>query len=131
MIWFTYDYMGYLMYYIAFILWFNHYLDSRTEICQIFRWLFGKLKKNQKDILKLTDLYLKRKFQHTGRSRRYRNNLILQFQSELWIIYFPNLCKNVKIIRQKDNLELGWEAEIKLLQPKPVKSDFFFLNTAR
>ena len=84
-----------------------------------------------KDILKLNDLYLKRKFQHTGRSRRYRNNLILQFQSELWIIYFPNLCKNVKIIRQKDNLELGWEAEIKLLQPKPVKSDFFFLIRAR
>ena len=22
--------------------WFDHFLDSRAEICQIFRWLFGK-----------------------------------------------------------------------------------------
>ena len=81
-------------------------------------------------VTKSDSAYLKRKFQHTGRSRRYRNNLILQFQSEVWI-YYSNLCKNVKIIRRKDNLELGWEAEIKLLQPKPVKSDFFFLIRAR
>ena len=49
--------MGYLLYYSAFMLWFDHFLDSGAEICQIFRWFFGKLKKNQKDILKLTDLY--------------------------------------------------------------------------
>jgi hypothetical protein len=55
---FTYDYMGYLMYYSAFILWFDHFLDSGPEICQIFRWFFGKFKKNHKDILKLTDLYI-------------------------------------------------------------------------
>ena len=33
--------MGCLMYYIAFILWFDHFLDSWAEICQIFRWFFG------------------------------------------------------------------------------------------
>ena len=41
-IWFTYDYMGYLMYHGAFIIWFDHFLDSGAEICQIFRWFFGK-----------------------------------------------------------------------------------------
>ena len=40
--------MGYLMYYSAFILWFDHFLDSGAEICQIFRWFFGKLKKKKK-----------------------------------------------------------------------------------
>ena len=25
----------------AFILWFDHFLDSRAEICQIFLWYFG------------------------------------------------------------------------------------------
>ena len=24
--------------------WFDHFLDSRAEICQIFRWFFGKFK---------------------------------------------------------------------------------------
>ena len=52
-----YDYMGYLMHYSAFVLWSDHFLDSGAEICQIFCCFFGKLKKNQKDILKLTDLY--------------------------------------------------------------------------
>ena len=33
------------MYYSAIILWFDHFLDSEAEICQIFRWFFGKLKK--------------------------------------------------------------------------------------
>ena len=47
------------------------------------------------------------------------------FKVKFGLNYYSNLCKNVKIIRRKDNLELGWEAEIKLLQPKPVKSDFF------
>ena len=32
---FTYDYMGYLMYYSALILWFDYFLDSGAEICQI------------------------------------------------------------------------------------------------
>ena len=40
MIYIIYDYMGYLMYYIAFILCFYHVLDSE----------------NQKNVLKLTDL---------------------------------------------------------------------------
>ena len=53
MVWFTYDYMGYLMYYSAFILWFDHFLDSEAEICQIGNW---KILKNQTDILKLTEL---------------------------------------------------------------------------
>ena len=44
------------MYYSAFILWFDHFLESGLEICQIFCWFSGKFKKNQKDILKLTDL---------------------------------------------------------------------------
>ena len=46
MIWFTYDYMGYLilMYYCAFILWFDHFLDSRAEISQIFYCFFVKFK---------------------------------------------------------------------------------------
>ena len=47
--------MGYLMYYSAFILWFDHILDPGAEICQIFIGFFGKFKKNTKDILKLTD----------------------------------------------------------------------------
>ena len=34
--------------------WFHHFLDSRAEICQIFRWYFGP----NDDTLKLTDLYL-------------------------------------------------------------------------
>ena len=50
---FTDDYMGYLIYYSAFILWFDHFLDSGTEICQNF-W---KILKDKKDILKLTDLW--------------------------------------------------------------------------
>ena len=29
----------------AFILWIDHFLDSGAEICQIFRWFFGKFKK--------------------------------------------------------------------------------------
>ena len=46
--------MGYLN--SAFILWFDHFLDSGAEICQIFFGFLEYLKKNQKDILKLTDL---------------------------------------------------------------------------
>jgi hypothetical protein len=42
--------------YSAFILSFKHFFDSGAEICQIFCWFFGKFKKNQEDILKLTDL---------------------------------------------------------------------------
>ena len=51
-IWFTYDFMGYLLYHSAFILWFDRFLDSGAEISQIW-----KILKDQKDILKLTDLY--------------------------------------------------------------------------
>ena len=40
--------MGYLnvlkTLYGAFILWFDHFLDSGAEICQIFCWFFGKIK---------------------------------------------------------------------------------------
>ena len=39
--------MGYLMYCSAFILWFDHFLDSRAEICQIFRWFFVKFKRSK------------------------------------------------------------------------------------
>ena len=53
---YIYDYMGYLMYYSAFIIWFSHFLDSGAEICQIFRGFFWKIQNNQTDILKLTDL---------------------------------------------------------------------------
>ena len=56
MIWFTYEYMGYLMYYSVFILWFDHFFDSGADICQIFRCFFWKIKKDKKYILKLTDL---------------------------------------------------------------------------
>ena len=35
---------------------FDHFLDSGAEICQISCWFFGTFK-NQKDILKLTDLW--------------------------------------------------------------------------
>ena len=57
----TIRYMGYLInvlktLYGAVILSFDHFLNSGAEICQIFHWFFGKFKKNQKDILKLTDL---------------------------------------------------------------------------
>ena len=43
------------MYHSAFISWFDYFLDFGAEICQIF---FGFLEnlKNQKDILKLTEL---------------------------------------------------------------------------
>ena len=47
-IWFTYDYMGHLLYYSAFILWFDNFLDSGVEICQIFCWFFGKFLKKSK-----------------------------------------------------------------------------------
>ena len=30
------------MYLKTFILWFNPFLDPWAEICQIFRWFFGK-----------------------------------------------------------------------------------------
>ena len=43
------------MYYSAFVLLFDHFLDSGPEICQIFCWFFGKFK-IIKDILKLIDL---------------------------------------------------------------------------
>ena len=50
--------IGYLMYYRAFILWFDHFLDSGAEICHIFHCFFGKFKISdyQKDILRLIDL---------------------------------------------------------------------------
>ena len=28
--------------------WFDHFLDSWAEICQIFRWFFGKFKKSKR-----------------------------------------------------------------------------------
>ena len=28
--------------------WFDHFLDSRAEICQIFCWFFGKFKKSKR-----------------------------------------------------------------------------------
>ena len=59
---FTYEYMGYLMYYSAFILWFDNFLDSGAEFCQIFRWFYGKFKIFE-DLLKLTDLWSCDKFQ--------------------------------------------------------------------
>ena len=36
-------------------LWFEHFLDSRAEICQIFGGFLENLR-NKKDILKLTNL---------------------------------------------------------------------------
>ena len=45
---FTYDYMDYLMYLKTFLLWFDHFLDPWAEICQIFRWFFGKFKKSKR-----------------------------------------------------------------------------------
>ena len=33
---FTDDYMGYLIYYSAFILWFDHFLDSCADCLEIF-----------------------------------------------------------------------------------------------
>ena len=40
--------MGYLMYYSAFISWFDHFLDSGAEICQIVHCFFGKFKKSKR-----------------------------------------------------------------------------------
>ena len=40
--------MGYLIYFGAFILWFDHFLDSGAEICQIFCWFFGKFKTSKR-----------------------------------------------------------------------------------
>ena len=34
--------------YGAVILWFEHFLDFWAEICQIFRWFFGKFTKSKK-----------------------------------------------------------------------------------
>ena len=34
--------------YGAVILWFEHFLDFWAEICQIFRWFFGKFKKSKR-----------------------------------------------------------------------------------
>ena len=50
--------MYYSVDYSAFILWFDHFLDSGAEICQIFRCF------HQKDILKLFDLYYKMEYQY-------------------------------------------------------------------
>ena len=36
------------MYLKIFLLWFDHFLDPWAEICQIFRWLFGKFKKSKR-----------------------------------------------------------------------------------
>ena len=33
------------MYQSAFVLWFDHFLDSGAKTCQIFRWFFWKCKK--------------------------------------------------------------------------------------
>ena len=53
---YIYDYMGYLMYYSAFIIWFGHFLDSGQKFVKFFVSFFWKIQKNHKDILKLTDL---------------------------------------------------------------------------
>ena len=36
------------MYLKTFLLWFDHFLDPWAEICQIFRWFFGKFNKIKK-----------------------------------------------------------------------------------
>ena len=46
MIWFAYGYMGYLN--SAFILWFDRFLDSGAEICQIFVGFLETLKKSKR-----------------------------------------------------------------------------------
>ena len=46
------------MYLKTFLLWFDHFLDPWAEICQIFGGFLENLK-NQKDILKLSNLYNK------------------------------------------------------------------------
>ena len=40
--------MDYLMYLKTFYLWFDHFLDPWTEICQIFRWFFEKFEKSKR-----------------------------------------------------------------------------------
>ena len=46
MLYFTYDYMGYLMYYsVFFMIW--PFLDSGAEICQIYVVFLENLKKNR------------------------------------------------------------------------------------
>ena len=47
--------MDYSMYLKTFLLWFDHFLDPWAEICQIFHGFLENLK-NQKDILKFSDL---------------------------------------------------------------------------
>ena len=42
--------------YSAFILWFDDFLDSGAEICEIFRVFLGENLRHQRDILKLSDL---------------------------------------------------------------------------
>ena len=49
--------MDYLMYLKTFLIWFDHFLDPWAEICQIFWCFFLENLKNQKDILKSSDLY--------------------------------------------------------------------------
>ena len=39
---------GLFMYSKTFLLWFDHFLDPWAEICQIFRWFFGKFKKSKR-----------------------------------------------------------------------------------
>ena len=41
---------------LAVMLWFDHFLDSGAEICQILIVGFLENVRHQKDILKLTDL---------------------------------------------------------------------------
>ena len=40
--------MGYLMYYSAFIIWFDHFLHSGAEICQFFVGFLENLKKSKR-----------------------------------------------------------------------------------
>ena len=42
---------------VLYILWFDHFLDSWVEICQMFGLDFWKISKIKKFILKLTNLF--------------------------------------------------------------------------
>ena len=99
---FTYDYMDYLMYQKTFLLWFDHFLDPWAEICQIFRWFFGKFKKSKRHSEIIWPLARKgfaflNKIKHLGNSEAYcANGSLDSFLCRSGIVYNEGgPCKNM------------------------------------
>ena len=117
------------MYSKTFLLWFDHFLDSWAEICQIFRWFFGKFKKSKRhseiiwplgvneckyvfylNFLKFPNLYFKISLnlqtilEFTFSTLRIFHHLVIFSRSTLQIFIVILLCKSIKVMRVIYNL---------------------------